>query len=175
MAGHGAKGFVSSLYDALRANVDPGTGGHLAIHHQAFFIQFVEMFPVAPIWNKVGICDDYPWCSRMSFEDPHGFAALHQQCFISLQSRQCFHNFVIARPVSCSAADAAVDHQRFRMFCHLGVKVIHQHAQRRFGLPAFRGELCARCRLDMSRSVQPVVHVKTFAAVFACLIVKVYL
>ena len=47
------EGFVSALYNALRANVNPRTGRHLAIHHQAFFIEFVKRFPVGPMRHKV--------------------------------------------------------------------------------------------------------------------------
>ena len=31
----GGEGLESSLHDALRADVDPGARGHLAVHHQA--------------------------------------------------------------------------------------------------------------------------------------------
>ena len=37
LVGGSGEGFVSALDDALRADVNPRAGGHLAVHHQASF------------------------------------------------------------------------------------------------------------------------------------------
>ena len=46
---------VGALHDALAADVDPGAGRHLAVHHQALAIELAEVLPVspnaAPGWN----------------------------------------------------------------------------------------------------------------------------
>ena len=39
-------------------------------------------------------------------------------------------------PVARGPADAAIDHQLLRLLGHLGVEIVHQHAQRRLGQPA---------------------------------------
>ena len=49
------EGLVGSLHDALRADIDPGAGRHLAIHHEALAIELVELLPGRPSaardWN----------------------------------------------------------------------------------------------------------------------------
>ena len=47
------KGFVGALDDALAANVDPAASGHLAVHHQACAVQFIEVFPGGPFGHQV--------------------------------------------------------------------------------------------------------------------------
>src|SRR3546814_5819801 len=37
------EGLVRALHDALAADVDPGAGRHLAVHHQALAVELVEM------------------------------------------------------------------------------------------------------------------------------------
>src|SRR5699024_997266 len=48
-AGDGAEGLVGALEDALRGDVDPGPGGHLAVHHQPFGLELAEVLPVRPV------------------------------------------------------------------------------------------------------------------------------
>ena len=43
------EGLVGALHDALRADVDPRAGGHLAVHHQALAIELVEVLPGRPL------------------------------------------------------------------------------------------------------------------------------
>ena len=40
--------FVGALQDALRADVDPAAGGHLAVHRQAAVFEVAERVPVGP-------------------------------------------------------------------------------------------------------------------------------
>ena len=46
--GHRSEGFEGTLHDALGADVNPASGGHLAIHHQTFALGLVKMIPVGP-------------------------------------------------------------------------------------------------------------------------------
>ena len=48
-----SKRFVGALQNSLGADVDPASGCHLAIHHQAGAVEFVEVLPVAPMSNQV--------------------------------------------------------------------------------------------------------------------------
>ena len=52
---HLDEGFVGALHDALRADVDPRTGRHLAVHHESLAIELVEVFPGAPARHEVGV------------------------------------------------------------------------------------------------------------------------
>ena len=55
--GHGGEGFKRALNDALRADVDPTSGSHLPVHHQAATFEFVEVFPVGPGADQIGVGD----------------------------------------------------------------------------------------------------------------------
>ena len=46
-----------ALHDALRADVDPASGGHLAVHHQPGALKFVELLPVRPVADEIGVGD----------------------------------------------------------------------------------------------------------------------
>ncbi len=49
------EGLVGALNDALRADIDPRAGRHLAVHHQALAIELVESDRASPsaarCWN----------------------------------------------------------------------------------------------------------------------------
>ena len=76
--GCGSIGLVGTLYNALRTDIDPGTGRHLSVHHQAFLFQFGKMFPVGPVGYQLRIADQYPGRVFMGFEYTHRFARLYQ-------------------------------------------------------------------------------------------------
>src|SRR5262245_27092536 len=59
LAAHFGEGFVSALNDALRSDIDPRAGRHLAVHHQALFIELVEIIPIAPVRHEIGIGDEH--------------------------------------------------------------------------------------------------------------------
>ena len=60
LAAHLGEGLVGALDDALRADVDPAAGGHLAVHHQALPIELVEVLPGGPGGDQVGVGDQHP-------------------------------------------------------------------------------------------------------------------
>ena len=53
LAAHLDKGLVGTLHDALAPDIDPGSGRHLAVHHQALAIELVEMLPGRPFRHQV--------------------------------------------------------------------------------------------------------------------------
>ena len=91
------EGLVGALNDALAADVDPGAGGHLAVHHQALAIELVEMFPVGPMRHQIGIGDQHARRVGMGAEYADRLARLHQQRLVALQplqvSRRCGRSF----------------------------------------------------------------------------------
>src|SRR6202008_4256605 len=48
LAAHFGECLVGALDDALRADVDPAAGSHLAVHHEPLAIELVERLPVRP-------------------------------------------------------------------------------------------------------------------------------
>ena len=144
--GHGRKCFVGALQNSLRADVNPATRGHLAVHHQAGAVQFVEALPIIPVAHQIGIADQHARRMFMRAKHRHRLAGLHQQRFIVLQRAQRAHNGVKAFPVARRFPRAAINHQILRLLRHIRIKIVHQHAQRRFLLPAFAGKLRAASR-----------------------------
>ena len=77
------EGLVGALHDALAADVDPGAGRHLAVHHQALAIELVEMVPSRPMRHQIGIGDQHARRVRMGAEDADRLARLHQQRLVA--------------------------------------------------------------------------------------------
>ena len=146
LAAHLDEGLVGALNDALRADIDPGAGRHLAVHHQALAIELVEMLPGRPVRHEVGIGDQHARRIRMGAEHADRLAGLDQQRLVVLQPLQRRDDAVETLPVARGAADAAIDHQLLGLLGDVGIEIIHQHAQRRFGQPALGAELGAARR-----------------------------
>ena len=133
---HLDEGLVGALHDALGADVDPGPGGHLAVHHEALAVELVEVIPGRPVRHEVGIGDQHAGRVRVGAEDAHRLAGLHQQRLVGFEPPQRRHDAVEAVPVAGGAADAAVDHELAGLLGHVGIEVVHEHAQGRLGEPA---------------------------------------
>ena len=148
LARHLDEGFVGALNDALAADVDPRAGRHLAVHHEALAIELVEMLPGRPARHEVGVGDQHPRRIGVGAEHAHRLARLHQQRLVGFELAQRGHDAVEALPIARGAADAAIDHELARLLGHVGIDVVHQHAQGRFGQPALGRELGAVWRAD---------------------------
>ena len=146
LAAHLDEGFVGALHDALRADVDPRAGRHLAVHHEALAVELVEVFPGAPARHEIGVGQQHARRVGVCRENAHRFTGLDQQRLIGLEALQGFDDAIETVPVARGAADAAVDHELFGTLGHRRVEVVHEHAQRRFGEPA----LCARACLPVA-------------------------
>ena len=155
------EGLVGALHDALAADVDPRAGRHLAVHHQALAIELVEVLPGRPVRHEVGVGDQHArrvgdGCGRRRPACPTGPAASRRRS----SALQRGDDAVEALPVARRAADAAIDDELAGLLGDLGIEVVHQHAQRRFGQPALgrerraarRADDCGRCRCGSWRS-----------------------
>ena len=85
LAAHFGEGLVGALNDALGADVDPRSGRHLAVHHQALAIEFVEMVPGRPFRHQVRIGDQHARRVGMGAEHADRLARLDQQGLVALQ------------------------------------------------------------------------------------------
>jgi hypothetical protein len=135
------EGLVGALHDALGADVDPGAGRHLAVHHQPLAIELMKMGPVGPFRHQVRIGDQHARRVGMGPEDADRLAGLDEQ------------RLVEALPVARGAADAAIDDQFLRVLGNGGIEIVHQHAERRLGEPALRVQLGPARRLDAAAIV----------------------
>ena len=150
---HLHEGLVGALHDALRADVDPRAGGHLAVHHQALSIELVEMLPICPMRHQVRIGDEHTRRIGMGREHADRLARLHQQRLVVAERLQRVEDGVITGPVARGATDAAIHHQVFGFFRDFRVQVVLQHAERRFGEPASATQGVAARRADHSRRI----------------------
>ena len=142
-APHLDEGLVGALHDALRADIDPRAGGHLAVHHEPLAIELVEAVPGRPVRHEVGVGDQHARRVGVGAEHADRLARLDEQGLVVLEAAQRRDDAVERLPVARRAADAAIDHELARPLGDLGIEIVHQHAQRRFGEPALGAELAS--------------------------------
>src|SRR3981189_24975 len=127
---------VRALQDALGADVDPGPGGHLAVHDQPGPLQFPELLPGGPLRHQVGVRYQDARSIRMRAQHADGLSALYQQRLFVAERAERGADPLEARPVARRLPAPSVDHQLFRLLCHLGVEVVLQHPERSFLHPS---------------------------------------
>ena len=137
---HGREGLEGTLQDALGSDVNPGAGRHLAVHHQAFIFELAEVLPIGPVTDKVGVGDEHTRCPLVGLPDTHRLAGLHQEGLVGFEVLQGLHDGIEGLPAAGSASGTTVDHEVLGTLGNLGVKVVHEHAQRGFGLPRLGGD-----------------------------------
>ncbi len=137
----GGEGLVCALQNALRADVDPGSGRHLAVHGQPERFEAPELVPVRPIRNQVGVRDQHPGRPLVGLHDADRLARLHQQRLVAAQRLKAAVDGGQAGVVARGLAGSAVHDELLGMLGHLRVEVVLQHAQRRLLRPAERVQL----------------------------------
>ncbi len=140
LAGHRTERLVRALQDALRADVDPRAGGHLAVHRQALGLELAELGPGRPVADQVGVGDQHARRPLVRAEHADRLARLHQQRLVVGERLEGADDRVVRLPAAGRLAGAAVDDEVFGALGHLGIEVVHQHAHRRLGLPGLRGD-----------------------------------
>jgi hypothetical protein len=73
-----AERLVRALQDALRADVDPRSGGHLPVHRQAGALQRPEGIPGRPASHQVAVGDEHARSPGVGPEHGHRLAALNE-------------------------------------------------------------------------------------------------
>ncbi|MCG3119354.1 MAG: hypothetical protein ALAOOOJD_01746 [bacterium] len=136
----GGKRLVGALQNALRADINPTAGGHLAVHDEAAIFQLAEIRSIRPRRHQQRVGDQYTRSIGVRAKYSNRLAGLYEQGLVIFQLAQTAHDRVITRPVARGFTAAAVHHQRRGILSHFGVEVIHQHAHGGFLHPAFAGE-----------------------------------
>ena len=143
LVGDGGEGLEGALQDALGADVDPRARGHLAVHGQPEVLEPPELLPVGPVADQVGVGDQHPRRPLVGLHHADRLAGLHEHRLVVGQRGQGPHERVVGLPAARRLAGAAVDHEVLGALGVLGVEVVHQHPQRRLGLPRAGGQLGA--------------------------------
>ena len=137
-----------ALEDALRADVDPRPGRHLAVHRQPLGLEPPERLPVGPVGHEQAVGDQHPRRHLVGAEDADRLAALHEQRLVVLETAQRGDDRVERLPRAGGAPGAAVDDEVGGILRDLGVEVVHEHAQGGLLQPALAAELAAAGRAD---------------------------
>ena len=138
----------------MRADIDPRARSHLPIHHQALSLEFVEMLERRPASNQIAVGDQNARCFFVGAQNADRLAGLHHQRLIVFELRQRIDDAIERVPITRRLAAAAIDDELFRPFRDFRVEVVHQHAQRAFGLPA----LCVETRTPRRANGRSVRH-----------------
>ena len=151
LVGDRREGLVGALQDALGADVDPRAGRHLAVHRQPEVLEPAELLPVGPVADQVGVRDQHPRRPLVGLHHADRLAGLDEHRLVVRQRPQRAHQRVVRLPVARRLAGAAVDDEVLGALGVVGVEVVHQHPQRRLGLPRAAGQLGAGGGVDGSR------------------------
>ena len=117
------EGLVGALHDALRADIDPRAGRHLAVHHQALAVELVELVPGRPVRHEVGVGDQHARRVGVGAEHADRLAGLDEQRLVVAERPQRGDDAVEALPVARRPADAAIDDQFAGLLGHLGSRL----------------------------------------------------
>ncbi len=127
---------VRPLHDPLRADIDPRTGRHLAVHHQPFAVELVEVLPGRPMRDEVGVGEHDARRIGMGAEDADRFAGLDRQRLVVAEAFELRDDAIERGPVARGFPDPAVDDEVAGTLGDLRIEIVHQHAQGGFRLPA---------------------------------------
>jgi hypothetical protein len=148
LARDGGERLERALQDALRADVDPRAGRHLAVHRQPLGLEPPERLPVGPVGHEQAVRDQHARRHLVGAEDADGLPALHEQRLVVLEPAQRGDDRVERLPRARGAPGAAVDDEVRGILGDLRVEVVHEHAQGGFLEPALAAELGAARRAD---------------------------
>ena len=140
-AGDGAERLVREAEDALRSDVKPRRGGHLAVHGQAGVLEPAELVGVRPGRHHHGGRNQYPWRVRMCGEHRDRPAGLHDQRLGRAEPFQRADDRVVVIPRPGCPAAAAVHDQPGGVFGDIGVERVEEAAEHAFLLPAAAPQL----------------------------------
>ena len=135
------QGLVGALQDALRADVDPRPGGHLAVHREAEGLEAVELIEGRPVGDQHGVRDQDPRGAGVGAEATHGLAGLDQEGLVLAQIPELGGDGVEGLPRAGRTARATVDDQVLGPLGDLRIEVVHQHPERRLLRPSATREL----------------------------------
>ena len=143
---------VGTLNDSLRADVDPRTRRHLAVHREPLRFELAKDAPIRPLRDQICVGDQHARRASVRSKNGDGLAALHDQRLVVLQPAERANDRIEGLPRPCGATVAAIDDQILRAFGNLGIEIVHQHAQCGFLRPTQASEFRAPRRPNRARA-----------------------
>ena len=154
----GGEGLVGALEDPLGADVDPAPGRHLTEHRQPESLQPAKLVPRRPARHEQRIRDQHPRSGRVRPEHANRLAALDEQRLVLTQAQQAAHKRSKRLRIARRLAGASVDDELLRALRDLGIEVVQQHPERRFGRPRPRVQLRPAGRADPPQLADEGLH-----------------
>ena len=74
----GTKCFVRALHNALRADVNPRAGRHLAVHGEPHPLEFTEVIPRRPTADEIRVGNQNARRVSVRAKHANGLPALHE-------------------------------------------------------------------------------------------------
>ena len=131
-----AEGLVGEAEDALRADVEPAGGGHLAVHRQPRVLEPAEGVLVGPLRDDHRCRDEDTRRVLVGRKHGHRLARLDDQCLVGAEALEGGDDagqvFLGARRL----ASTSVDDERVGILGDARVEVVEEAAERAFLLPA---------------------------------------
>ena len=132
--------FVRALQDALRADVDPRAGRHLAVHREPEPFEPAKLVAGRPARHEVRIGDQHARRFVVRADDADRLAALHEQRFVVFEPLERGDDGVETLAIAGRLARSAVDDQFLGPLRDGRVEIVAQHPQGGFLMPAFAFE-----------------------------------
>ncbi len=141
---------VRALHDPLAPDVDPGAGGHLAVHRQPEILEPAELVPRGPLRHEIRVRDQHARRPLVRAEHADRLAGLDQHRLVVAEAPKGAYQRVERLPRPRRTARAAVDHEVVGPLGHVRVEVVHQHPHRGLLRPAPAGEVRAARRVHLA-------------------------
>jgi hypothetical protein len=134
--GDRAERLVGEAEDALGADVEPASGGHLSVHGQPGRLERPEVLGRRPGRHQHRARDQYARRVRMGGQHRHRLARLDDQRLGAIEVAQRGDDRLEALPVARGPARPAVHDQVVGALGHPRIEVVQQAAERTLLLPA---------------------------------------
>src|ERR1700756_841383 len=93
------------------------------------------------MWHEVRVGYEHARGVGMGAEHANRLAGLDEQRLIGVKAAQRRDDTIERLPVASRPPDAAVDDELARPLGDVGIEIVHEHPERRFGQPALGAEL----------------------------------
>ena len=91
--------------------------------------------------HEIGVGDEHARRVGVGAEHADRLPRLDEQRLVAFQAAQGRDDAVERLPVARRPADAAIDDELARPLGDVGIEIVHEHPERRFGQPALGAEL----------------------------------
>ncbi len=118
---------VSSVDDALWADVHPASGRHLTVIGHAQCLGPVVVVQIVVHADHQTIGDDDSRCFGPAVEQSHGMSGVQHQCLVLIQGLQILFDQLILHPVLADCTGLSVGDEFIGIQCDLKIQIVVDH------------------------------------------------